>query len=276
MYGCICIYVLQVEPNPYKKGIFDLPVLSQTVCGQFLSSHEKDLEQFKIGKDVLNQHFTQEQMERLFRDSPDDDEKSLSLVSLLKYGVEKTSYAGSCYAAAVDFMMYHQDAVPFLIAADEFNCFYKATGHYFHMDYDENVHKSIPYDQISLFKPAMDAMALSASDTTEEDAVPPAEPKAMKHSLGGVVVAFTESHAVPRAVTDALTAFAVQDKSLTHCAVPRLSAIEVEHMLANYEATGVGKLRLDRGETVMNDQEVAYLRMVSGGVAQHLMNASMI
>ena len=43
--------------------------------------------------------------------------------------------------------------------------------------------------------------------------------------------------------------------------------------MANYEAIGFGKLRLDQGETVANAQEVAYLRILSSNVPQELMNA---
>jgi hypothetical protein len=96
---------------------------------------------------------------------------------------------------------------------------------------------------------------------------------------------------VARSITDAVTSHAESMQTqaaspplasdlpavpLHVIAVPRLSTLEVEHMVANYEATGVGKLRLDRGETVMNAHEVNFLRMVSGGEAQHLMNACMM
>jgi hypothetical protein len=33
---------------------------------------------------------------------------------------------------------------------------------------------------------------------------------------------------------------------------------------------------MDQGETVMNEQEVTYLRIVSGGVAQKLMDACIL
>ena len=56
--------------------------------------------------------------------------------------------------------------------------------------------------------------------------------------------------------------------------VPRFSDIEADHILANFEATGIGQLRLDRGDTVMDEQEVAYLKMVSGCIGQQLLDAS--
>jgi hypothetical protein len=58
--------------------------------------------------------------------------------------------------------------------------------------------------------------------------------------------------------------------------VPRFSDVEVDHIVANYESIGLGNMRLDRGDTVMNEQEVAYLRMVSGAIGQKLLDASVL
>jgi hypothetical protein len=55
--------------------------------------------------------------------------------------------------------------------------------------------------------------------------------------------------------------------------VPQYSAIEVDHILANFEIIGIGRLRFDRGETVMDKHEVAFLRMISGGLGQSLLDA---
>ena len=170
-----------------------------------------------------------------------------------------------------------------------------------HEVYDPNVRRSVPYRQISLFQPAMDAMNLLAAKTTggaggresdsnnknddgEDFTTTPLEPVLMKR--GAVVVGTTESHAISRDLTAALTAnaklqaVAESEEQNTAAAakmhvveVPRLSPLEVEHMLANYEATGVGKLRLDQGDTVGNQQEVAFLRLVSGSVPQKLLDA---
>ena len=109
----------------------------------------------------------------------------------------------------------------------------------------------------------MSVMSLSTDE--EEDGT--REPMQIKR--GGIIVGTTESHAVRRRVTDALVNSAQrQNDSICVVEVPRFSDIEVEHILANFEATGIGKLRLDRGDTVMDEQEVAYLKMVSGRVGQ--------
>jgi len=275
-----------IEPNLRREGIYDLPVLSQQVCTQFLDSHGDDLRRFSVDRATLERYFTDEQMENL----PKSDD--MTAADLLQFGSKKTSFAPMCYAAAVDVLM-EQSEMPFLMVFDEFNCYYEQPGHYFHMSYDKDARKSIPYDQISLFKPALDAMALSAVSTDEEEDGRASEtpPSAIKR--GAILVATTESHAVSRRTTDGLVANAKLQVAMQHqqqgegspsaaaiklyCVdVPRLSALEVEHMLANYEATGVGKLRMDRGETVMNDQEVQYLRMVSEAVPQKLLEACII
>jgi hypothetical protein len=58
--------------------------------------------------------------------------------------------------------------------------------------------------------------------------------------------------------------------------VRRFNNVEVQHILYNFEITGIGRLRFDRGNTTLNPEEVEYLRMVSGGTGQHLMDACMI
>lgn len=262
-----------IEPNAHRKGIFDLPILQQGVCQSMLNAHNEDLAVFLADANTMENFFTETQLERF---KGYEKGGSISLVGLLSYGADKVDFAPMCYSAAVDVLM-KQDQKQFCMVLDEFNCFF-GPGQYFHEDYDEKVKYPVPYNQISLFKPIMDSMAVTAS--TDDEDTDTAAPVMMKR--GAVIVGTTESHAVPRKVTDALLvnvkkAASNDDGALIHfIEVPRLSALEVEHMLANYEATGVGKLRLDRGETVMNDQEVAYLRMVSGGEAQKLMNACMM
>jgi hypothetical protein len=176
-----------------------------------------------------------------------------------------------CFSAVVDTLM-NQTEKPFLMVLDEFNCYYDR-GHYFHMSYDEEVREAIPYDRINLFEHALGAMALS-TDIEDENTTP----KLMKK--GAIIVGVTDSRCVPRKVTEGLTAVAesqaVSDDTLTVVEVPRFSDLEVDHILANFESIGLGNLRLDRGDTLMNDQEVAYLKMVSGAIGQELLDASVL
>ena len=144
------------------------------------------------------------------------------------------------------------------------------------MAWDEDVRDPIPCERITLFEHALGVMGLSTSDDDD--------PKIAKHiKRGGIVVGVTESHAVARRITDSLTASAKRQSTkdgaptdLHIVEVPRFSDIEADHILANFEATGVGKLRMDRGETLMDEQEVAYLKMVSGCIGQNLLDSSIL
>jgi Mitochondrial ribosomal death-associated protein 3 len=295
--GCIVVYLPEgdqlhkngfyIEPNAKRPGVFDLPILTKSVCQNLLDVHRDDLAAFEADEATMEAFFTDDQLSRL---KGYDKGGSITLSDLLSFGAEKADMAPMCYSAAVDVLM-KQDEKPFIMVLDEFNCFFQP-GQYFHQDFDMEVTKPIPYTQISLFAPILNAMAMgppvpSSLDTNKSHNV---NPVLMKR--GAVIVGTTESHAVARSITDAVTSHAELMQSqaasptlatewpppapLHVITVPQLSTLEVEHMLANYEATGVGKLRLDRGETIMNAQEVNFLRMVSGGEAQHLMNACMM
>lgn len=255
-----------IEPNLKQKGIFDLPVLSREVCEQLLSSHRSDLEGMTASSETVQRFFTEDQLKRL-------DLEEFTLVGLLEAAQERKSLASMCYAAVVHTLM-EQDEKPFLMVLDDFNCYYDY-GKYFHMEYDEHVRKAIPCNQISLFKPALDAMGLS---TSEEESAPTASIK-----KGGIVVATTESHAVARKFTDALSASALKaqeeessDSPLVVIDVPRYSNKEAEHVISNMEVIGIGRLRFDRGDTVMNKNEMGYLRMVSGSVGQKLLDECVV
>lgn len=256
-----------IRPNPVFKGLFDLPILSQEVCNELLTSHGGDMQGMEVDEDTVKQHFTEIQLEEL-----EYSGGNISLIDLLGSGQSRVSLAAMCYTIAVKSLM-NQEEKPFLMVLDEYNCYYQP-GHYFHMEYDNNVRNAIPYDQINLFKPAMDVMALSVSEDPEE---PLATPLRLKR--GGVVVGVSESCAVARRVTDALTASGLRSESECEIdapfymvEVPRFSDLEVDHILANFESIGIGNLRCDRGETVMNAEGVAYLRMVSSCVGQELMD----
>ena len=110
----------------------------------------------------------------------------------------------------------------------------------------------------------MGVMKADRGDFVTKESVP------MK--VGGIIAGITESHAVTKKCTKDLID-AIAASGATCVDVPQYSALEVEHILANFEIIGIGRLRFDRGETVMNNQEVAYLRMVSGAVGQPLLDA---
>ena len=252
-----------IEPNEHRPGMYDLPVLSEKVCGELLDSHKDDLAAIPLDMSKLDVFFAPDQISKL----PQED--SMSVADLLSLGTEKRSLAAMCYSAAIDTLM-NQDIKPFVMVMDEFNTLFQ-DGKYFHMHYDESVRKAIPYNQINLFQPALDAMGLVASET----ALLP-EPVLMKR--GAVIAAMSGSKPVGDKINAGLETCAKELSDLAgstfHLSqVPRLTNLEVEHVMANYETIGFGKLRMDQGETVANPQEVAYHRILSSNVPQELMNA---
>jgi small subunit ribosomal protein S29 len=254
-------------PNKRREGIFDLPVITAEICKNMLDTHQMDLELFQADTTTMKEFFTDEELDG-FKGFVMGG--GISLPELLKFGAENNYYAPMCFAAAVDVLL-KQDQRHFVMVFDEFNCLHD-TGHYFNEAYDPMVKKFIPYNQISLFKPFMDAMAIDASTVDEEkEKFVPVLPK-----RGGIIVATTESAAVARKYTDPLISNAKKDNDVLTVEVPRLSHLEVEHILANFECIGIGKLRFDQGETVMNPQEVAYLRCVAACEPLALFNACII
>ncbi len=259
-----------IDSNEHKKDsegpLFDLPMLSKEVCDQLSETHAKDMEGMQVTKDCLEKHFSKDGFKKLRRVMGDIDEvDSIPVGELLRIGSEEVSIAALCYSSVIETLM-TQDSKPFTIVADDFNCYYDH-GHYFHEDYDKDVKHPIPLDRITLFKPLTDAMGVAKTDKGQ---LITKEPVVMKN--GGIVVGTTESHAVARKFTSALTDSMEQNGSRV-VTIPQYSHLEVEHILANLEIAGVGRLRFDRGETVMNDQEVRFLRMVSGGLGQPLLDA---
>lgn len=258
-----------VQPNPKIDGLYDLPVLSQEVCKEILDSHETDLEGMEASEELMKEHFTESQLETMEAEYTGGN---IALVDLLKAAETHLSCAAMCYYITVNCLK-NQEEKPFLIVLDEFNCYYEP-GHYFHMHYDDDVNDAIPYNQINLFKPSLDAMALSIEEDEDIPLPTPVMPK-----NGGIIVGVSESVAVARRVTDTLTKNALRaqeegssDAPMVFCDIPRFTDLEVDHVLSNFESIGIGNLRNDRGETVMNKDGIAYLRMVSGSVGQNLLN----
>jgi small subunit ribosomal protein S29 len=247
--------------------IFDLPKVSQEICVELLASHEKDLKGLDASPELLEDVFTTEQL-RTFLGLGKEETFDLTgqpLINLLQFGTENLALASGCYSAAVETLM-NQTEKTFTVVMDEFNCYYEA-GHYFSADYDIHVNHPIPMNQISLVQPFLDAFGAERKD---DGTIVTKSSKPMKkgHILAGV----TESRAIGRQETADLTnALVSAGCSTVH--VPQYSPLEVKHILSNFEIIGIGRLRFDRGATVMNDQEVNYLRSVSGGYGQPLLDA---
>ncbi len=264
-----------VEPNYHRKvaadgeggNVYDLPLLSKEVCSQLHESHSNDMEGMVVTKDTLEKSMSSDQLKKFAKNvEATSDDGSVALNDLLNVGKESTGLAAACYSAAVDTLM-AQTSTPFTVVIDQYNCIYDR-GHYFHADYDPTVKQAIPVHKITLFQPLVNSIGVEKSEDGQFTIAK--EPKLMKR--GGIITGITESHAVARNFTAGLTN-AVIEAGVNVVDVPQYSPLEVEHILSNFEIIGVGRLRFDRGETVMNKQEVAYLRMVSGGVGQPLLDA---
>ncbi|KAI2507499.1 Mitochondrial ribosomal death-associated protein 3 [Fragilaria crotonensis] len=258
-----------IEPSSSHDGLFDLPVLSQELCLNLLESHGRDLQGMNASIEVKEKYSSAD----LIRRMPEALKDELSLEGLLQYGKDEVVLAPMCYSIVVETLMGQSDK-SFLAVLDEFNCYYDY-GHYFHMDYDKDAKKSIPLDRITLFKPFLDAMGLD-SDPEMTNKNPPTIKR------GGIVVGISENRAVARRFTDGLTASALEASKDTESefplhvvTVPRYSHLEVDHILSNFDTIGVGRLRFDRGDTVIDEQETSYVRMLSGSNGQLLLDACM-
>ena len=180
----------------------------------------------------------------------------------------------------------------------------KSGGHYFHYTYDPDVRKAIPYHRITLFRPLLQCLgiqgrhydAIHATNSTNatntntnsssslEDSssiVIPTNYPPVPMKRGCLVVGITKSRSVSDSATrdliqavEQVAASSTSSTSSVHIVnVPTYSPLEVEHILYNFEKIGIGRMRFDRGSTVMNGNEVRYLGVVSGGVGQKLMDA---
>lgn len=288
-----------IEPCNHRKGLYNLPEIGKEFCEQLLTSHGDDIKAMPAAtKEDMKDYFTEDQIKRLFKRAYKEDESvseeevaamtELSLDKLLTVGIGSSALSNGCYSTTINILM-NQTQKPFTVVMDEFNCYYDH-GHYFHMDYDFDVRKGVPLNRITIFKQFLDAMGLYPEEAGTEISggdhvtVPSSEEAMMK--WGSMIVGTSESRAVRRSFTQSLTdaAHAQSKKNdddgqrnpLHMVDVRRFSSVEVQHILYNFEITGVGRLRFDRGDTALNPEEVEYLRLVSGGLGQQLLDACMI
>lgn len=256
-----------------------------------MTAHGDDVRGMRpVQRDAMGTFLTDDQIRRVFRTAYKEDETvsdeetmamtELSLDKILSVGIASAQLSSGCYSTVIHALM-NQTEKPFTVVIDEFNVYYDH-GHYFNMDYDADVRRAIPLNRITIFKPYMDAMGLypteAGTEMNDELAVPSREAM-MK--WGSIVAGTSECRAVKRSFTGALTDAALalaedEDHPMRVVDVRRFSDVEVQHVLYNFELTGVGRLRFDRGNTALNPEEVEYLRLVSGGSGQQLMDACML
>jgi len=252
-----------IEPSPAREGMWNLPMLSQELLERLVHFNRDDIKEFSADRELLKTYFTEDQVEEL----PEGD--SIDLAALCDFAQDNVDLAAGCYDTVLHVLM-NQEEKPFDIFIDEFNIFYKKS-EYYHGDYDYDVINPIPYPIINLFKPILDAMAL----TIEDDGEKILSPQLMKK--GAIVAATSLMHPVPKRANEYLLdnakrSLAQHSKNLAVVEVPRLTKLEVDHMIANYECIGLGHLRLDEGKTVNDPNEMEFFRVMSSGVAQNLMN----
>lgn len=296
-----------IEPCSHRAGLYNLPEIAKELCAQLRTSHGEDLATISNAtREDMKEHFSDDQLRRLFRrayaaevevGTATEEEVSnmteLSLDKILAVGVGSSSLSSGCYCTVISKLM-NQTVRPFTVVMDEYNCYFDH-GHYFHMDYDNDVRVGVPLNRITIFKPFMDALGLypdeAGTDITKELAVD-ADDAMMK--LGAIIVGTSESKAVRQSFTRALIECAQSQSSLSsddgdagkdtsahrypiHVVdIQRYSSVEVQHILYNFEITGIGRLRFDRGDTALNPEEVEYLRLVSGGCGQQLLDSCML
>lgn len=260
-------------------------MIAQEFCEQLLKSHGDDIKAMTVADETMKKFLTDDQIKKVISKANDSEEESgsempLTLDKVLTVGSESASLSSGCYLSVISTLM-NQTEKPFTVVMDDFNCYYDH-GHYFHMDYDEDVKEAIPLNKITIFKPFMDAMGLYP--TTTGNAISRDEATGSSQAMmqwGSIVAGVSESKAVRRTFTKSLTesAYALAE-SETHpmhvVNIERYNSVEVQHILYNFEITGIGRLRFDRGNTTLNPEEVEYLRMVSGGTGQQLIDACMI
>eukprot|EP00536_Pseudo-nitzschia_multiseries_P013392 jgi/Psemu1/211481/e_gw1.570.31.1 len=299
--GCIVVYLpdgdrlrkngffVTPSTHPDRKGTFDLQDLSREALIQLGDSHASDLEGMVADKETLSRFFKDTQLQKVDEHLSEQEQASttengVALTDLIAYAKDNKKHAPMCYSAVLHHLLYvytpTTDTKKVVLVMDEFNCLFDH-GQYFHMSYDEHVRNAIPCDKINLFEPILAAMNLTTLDeasTTDNHSTPPV-------LRASVVVGTTESHAVRRDTTDALTECAQRRSAASNAGstgdfhvveVPRFSSLEADHVLANFEAIGIGKLRLDRGDTLMDSQEVEFLKMASGSVGQKLLDVSIL
>ena len=273
-------FFITPSTHPDRIGMFDLQDLSKEALQQLVESPgaREQMEGMVADRETLNSYFKETQFQKLdeFMTNKAKEDGSLSLLDLIEYSQENKKHAPMCYSVVVNRLM-NQSDTKFMIVMDEFNCLYDK-GHYFHMAYDEDVREAIPYHKINLFEPIMDAMGISTRSAEEEEdskeLSDSSTSSTFETSRTAVLVGTSESNAVSRSITSKLTESAERTDSVSVIEVPRFSSLEADHILANFEATGVGKLRLDRGDTLMNQQEMEYLKMASGSIGQKLLDVS--
>lgn len=253
------------------RQLFDLPILSQEFCSNLLYSHKNKLDHIIIyPQNLLEIFFCQKKLkilrsELLKKGIASNDQTNLT--SILNIATRFISLASPCFEIVLYTLM-NQSSIPFTIIIDEFNCYF-GQSHYYNELYDKRALNSIPLEYFTLFRPFFQLMGLSKDTINNITYIPQTKVSTNTNILVGT----THSHAISPSVTSSLTQVMKNNDYVSTILVPPYSPKEVNHIISNFEIIGIGRLRFDKGEILMNEQEVAYLRMISEGVGQNLFDS---
>lgn len=256
-----------IIPSPDTPGLFDLPRLAIELNEQLLVNHEDLLADMMITDDIaLPQLLIELLVSPPHTEEASDDQlksptskSSYSCTDLLRVGVSNEEYSSLIYSRVMRHLQ-QQTNVPFHIIVDDYNTLYEK-GKFYHEDYDYEVQESIPNHKITLFRPLL---GVGFSDVFDDGEQQEENTEIASNPKGSFVCATSERRAVPNADTKRLIQAATKNDNDIVVEVPRYSPIEVKHILANFECTGIGLLRDEDDNTINDPKEVAYHQMVSG------------
>mmetsp|Transcript_12796 Transcript_12796/g.19372 ORF Transcript_12796/g.19372 Transcript_12796/m.19372 type:complete len:667 (-) Transcript_12796:2448-4448(-) len=233
------------EPSPSHPGMFDLPIHAMSLCKQLEEAHGEQLATLKLTKESIMNIIPEEY-------------RSFNLQQLAQTGRDDVELSSAIYFSVVEELM-NQTEFPFIVAFDEYNTLFDEPQH-FHMDYMD-AQKGIPHQNMTLFKPLL-TMGFGSENSP-------------MMRRGSVIASIDCTRPVKRDVTENAVEKIVNEGAI-HVDITRYSFLELNHMLSNYEAIGVGRLRVYGAEVVENEAEVAFLRMKTGCIGANVLNGIII
>lgn len=233
------------EPSPSHPDMFDLPVHAKSFLKQLGMAHGEQLATLKLTKESNINTLPEEY-------------RSFNLQQLVQSGEDDVELSSAIYSSVIDELMI-QTKFPFIVAFDEYNTLFDEP-HHFHIDYMD-AQKGIPHQKMTLFKPL-----LTMGFGTENSPM---------MCRGSVIASIDCTRPVRRDVTKNSVEQIVKEGAI-HVDVTPYSHLELNHILSNYEAIGVGRLRVYGAEVVENETEVAFLRMKTGCIGTNVLNGIII
>jgi len=234
-----------VEPSTTHSKMFDVPLLSMSFLQQLYDAHGDQLEDLKLT------------IEKNIALLP-DDLQSGTLRDVVKTGKDSIDVADVAFIATMSELM-TQDNFAFYTIFDEYNSWFDSPL-YYHMDY-KGAETPIPHYLISAFQPML-TMGFGENNSS-----------LMKK--GGIIAAIDKTRPVKRSATVAACE-QLEAEGALEVSVGRYSHTEFDHILSHYERVGIGKLRIYGADVLENEEEIAFLRMLTGCIGSKLLNSIII